>query len=249
MVMKVFNDRDTMKLSNAIYLKKRNSVFVYVPKVACTNWKAIMRFMEIDAKDYLDPVLAHDKNKSGLTFLNEVDSVKEILSSTKIKKYTFIRDPFSRILSAYLNKFSNNEHVDYFINLHNEILEYKRVNKLDPEIDGLTFYTFLHWLKYSLSPHVKNEHWLPQSEIIGEDLLLYDYIGRFENIEYDSHKILDMLNCDIRFPTQQDVKFKATEAIEKIKQYYGQKEVALVLDIYEKDFMLLKYSTAIEDYY
>lgn len=49
-----------MNYKNFIYDEARGFVFAYVPKVACTNWKSLLRFMAGE-KDWLDNRRAHDK--------------------------------------------------------------------------------------------------------------------------------------------------------------------------------------------
>jgi hypothetical protein len=41
-----------LQYNYAIYLQERRLIFVYVPKVACTNWKSIMRYMQ-GSDDYV----------------------------------------------------------------------------------------------------------------------------------------------------------------------------------------------------
>src|SRR5438105_12842917 len=70
-----------------IYLEKQRFVFVHVPKVACTNWKALLRYIS-GFPDYLDTKLAHNKQKSGLVYLSNVVEWREILADPTIAKYS-----------------------------------------------------------------------------------------------------------------------------------------------------------------
>ena len=88
---------------NFIWVKSRSLVFVYVPKVACTNWKCVMRYLE-GYEDYLDSRKAHDRKLGGLTYLSQCEDRDRILADTNIPKFSFVRNPYTRILSAYLNK-------------------------------------------------------------------------------------------------------------------------------------------------
>lgn len=237
-----------MNIKNSIYLKDKNIIFVYIPKVACTNWKAIFRYMQ-NSNDYLNPELAHNNKESGLVYLNQLKEFKEILKTSSLKKYTFIRNPFSRILSAFLDKFSSKQRVDYYHKIKKEILKYKEINKIEEDNNDITFFSFLFWLKNSNSIFTEDEHWIPQTKIIGKDLSEYNFIGHFENLKNDSQIILKKLNCDIPFPTQEDIKFKPTNATDKIKKYYSQKEIDLVLELFKDDFETLNYSKDVKDAY
>ncbi len=89
--------------SNFIYDKTGGFIFAYVPKVACTNWKSLLRYMAGQA-DWLDSKLVHDKAGGGLHYLDLNGGDVDLLSDPGIPKYTMVRDPYSRVLSAYLNK-------------------------------------------------------------------------------------------------------------------------------------------------
>lgn len=81
-----------------------------VPKAANSNWKYLIRKYE-GFEDYSDLSKAHDKSRSGLKYLQDftADRLTELLKDPTILKFTFVRDPFSRTLSCYLNKFSSKE--------------------------------------------------------------------------------------------------------------------------------------------
>jgi hypothetical protein len=90
------------KYFNFIWQERFAYIFAYVPKVACTNWKCVLRH-QIGASDYLNPRLAHDREQSGLTFLSEEPRAHELLADPLLAKYAIVREPFSRALSAYLD--------------------------------------------------------------------------------------------------------------------------------------------------
>ncbi|MFT4851511.1 MAG: hypothetical protein ACI83B_004077 [Sediminicola sp.] len=47
-------------------MEKQSFIFVYNPKVACTNWKCILRYINGHKEDYLSARIAHNKELSGL---------------------------------------------------------------------------------------------------------------------------------------------------------------------------------------
>ena len=69
----------------------------------------------------------------------------------------------------------------------------------------------------------------------------YDFIGRFETLEQDAKRLLTKIECDVEFPSQSKVQFSPTNANEKIKKYYSEREVELVNNIYAHDFDALEY--------
>lgn len=231
-------------LENFIYIKKLNVVFVYVPKVACTNWKCILRYLS-EQNDYLNPALAHDRKRSGLTYVSDLPEKEDILNSSNAKKYSFVRNPYSRALSAYRNKIEPFDigsrsmiDQDFWSKTYQEIrAEVKEMF----DSDYVDFLHFLKWLKCSDHFMVNNEHWLPQSDILGEDRVKYDFIGRMENMPMDSDYLLNLLACDLKFPSQADVSFPGTNSSNQLDEYYSYEAKQLVNELYERDFINFNY--------
>lgn len=226
---------------NFIYLKEYKFLFCYVPKVACTNWKCLFRKL-IGFDNYLNAGIAHSRSDSGLIYLNDVDEPQAILQDNNVGKYCFTRDPYSRILSAYLNKvdrFNRKPQAssdDYFFKVYNSI---KELMQLSGEI---TFLDFLSWLDIAREKRLFghfDEHWRNQVEILCFDEISYDFIGRFENIQEHSDTFFNLINVDLEFPSQKDVGFPATKASDKMKRYYTEEAIEIVNKLYFEDFQKL----------
>jgi hypothetical protein len=226
---------------NFIYMKEQNFIFAYNPKVACTNWKCVLRYIN-GADNYLNPAIAHNRQESGLDFVSEQESPVNYISDASIPKYTFVRNPFSRVLSAYLNKvepYTNgtrgeNDDNDYFYKVYRQV-DLHRESFL-PSESKVNFYCFLHWLSNVDDMHTRNEHWLPQVILLRFSEVKYDFIGKFENLATDAPKLLNLIECDLEFPSQEKVNFAPTRATDKLTQYYSAKERQLVKDLYNMDF-------------
>lgn len=235
-----------MKYKNFIYNAERGFVFAYVPKVACTNWKSLMRYMA-GHEDWLNNKLAHDKQRSGLRFLDLETDDSQILADPDIKKYAMVRDPYSRTLSAYLNKVEkrlpvrHGEKSDHFEKIVDEIEQFRKSTLQDDVFPEINFEVFLLWLKYSKSWHVGDEHWAPQHVLLKQPELGFDFIGRFEDLQEDAARILREIGCDKSFPSQKDVKFAPTNAKSKIDRYYTDDTRTLVNELFERDFQIFGY--------
>jgi hypothetical protein len=233
---------------NFIYMRNKGFIFVYNPKVACTNWKCILRYLN-GAEDYLRPAVAHNRQESGLQFLSDDISAKSIVHDVNIPKYAFVRSPFSRILSAYLNKIEpytegrrdENDDNPYFHSVFCEIDKH-RMDFL-PEESSVNFYCFLHWLSNVDNFHTQNEHWLPQVELLRIPEVKYEFIGKLEALNKDAPKLLGLIECDIDFPSQQKVGFAPTNATDKLMQYYSSREIDVAKELYSIDFEVLGYDT------
>lgn len=227
---------------NFIFDDRKRFVFVFVPKVACTNWKSILRYMA-GHEDYLDNRLAHDRKNGGLHYLDLSGPEIDIVNDPTIPKYSFIRDPYSRALSAYLNKvesridrLNEDDPSDHFLTVTREIDNFRKAQMdvaLHPVID---FEVFLQFLLSSGHYFRNDEHWVSQTSLLGWPHVKYDFIGRFETLRFDSAEILRRIGCDIPFPSHKEVNFPATGANDRLGTYLTPACARLVEQIYSADF-------------
>jgi hypothetical protein len=234
------------KYFNFIWQERFAYIFAYVPKVACTNWKCVLRH-QIGASDYLNPRLAHDREQSGLTFLSEEPRAHELLADPLLAKYAIVREPFSRALSAYLDKIepfardsTQPEQAIHFYRMFESIENFSRDHL--PEDEGATFYAFLRWIRDSGDQIAANEHWLPQTELLQWGSVEFDFVGRFENLREDSSLLLKLIASKVQFPTREAVLFPPTEATRKRSSYYTERELEVVRDVFAADFDAFGYS-------
>lgn len=235
---------------NFIYMEEQGFIFAYVPKVACTNWKSLLRYMAGEP-DWLDNRRAHEKQGAGLRYLDLAGPDAALLSDPGIRKYTMVRDPYSRVLSAYLNKVESRlplaapaEGEDYFTTVTRAIDTYRKQVLGAEAYPEVNFEVFLRWLANTAdvrdgSGHMRaDEHWALQTVLLRQPEVRFDMIGRFENITEDAKSLLQAMGCDQPFPSQQDVKFAPTRAQEKLDAYYTPDLRKLVEQIYRDDFRI-----------
>lgn len=193
---------------NFIAVAGRAAVFAYVPKVACTNWKSLLRRLA-GAPDWAVPALAHDRRRSGLDYLDPdgVPADAARLADPGTARFAMVRDPFSRTLSAYLNKVASRLPVrpetpgeDHFRRVVRAIDVYRRDGLGAAAFPEITFEVFLRWLGESGSPFVRDEHWAPQCVLLRQPEVRFDILGRFEALPVDGDRILAALGTGLRFP-------------------------------------------------
>ena len=155
------------------YSPKHNFVYFRVPKSA--NSTIVLN-------------LAHAMNVK--TLGDRGSKVKKIgkrnlkmalLSRERLKncyKFTFIRNPFSRVLSAYLDKI--------------EPGKTKFRNDLDINDRELSFLEFLKLLDDGYL--TSNIHWAPQAYVVPQHPSKLDFIGRVENLEADLQEVMTHTN-------------------------------------------------------
>lgn len=143
-------------------------------------------------------------------------------------KFAVVRDPFSRTLSAYLDK------IDRKFNQNGEKISFK---------------DFLKSLKGG-KLH-SNLHWAPQTSIFLIPFEDFDFIGKFENLNDDWAFIMSKIKGQDATENELSIKDPingppATGASEKIRKYYDAECIELMQQMYSKDFELLEYRNTID---
>ena len=232
--------------SNFIFLESEGFVFSYVPKAACTNWKCLLR-QKLGYADWLDPHLAHDRSRSALPYLNTHADPLSVIESPTIKKYTMVRNPYSRVLSAFLDKIARYNskplHLGtdaWYPKVFEKVKNWGR-HSVYTDDEHVSFPLFLQWLAYSGDLACEDEHWVPQAKLLGIGQVHFDVVGRFESLSSHAPKLMNMMGMSGNFPSQRDVKFPGTSASDLLSEYYGEEEIELVKRLYSEDFKLLRY--------
>ena len=150
--------------------------------------------------------------------------------------FTFVRNPFTRILSAYLDK----------IKLHRHSAVWGAFAALHGLGDGpLGFLDFLRLI--AVTPAVRlDPHWRPQTLNLLPNVIPYDFVGRLESLEPDLLSVLGSIfgtsNTGIH-----TYKRHQTQSTDVLDDYYGPREQDMVRSIYERDFIDLGYGFALRD--
>lgn len=136
--------------------------------------------------------------------------------------FTFVRNPYTRVLSAYLDKALRGNLYD----------EKHRLRQSDSPIG---FMDFLRELEESNLD--KNAHWAPQHAILPAPIDRMDFVGRVESLDVDlPYVITKIFKCECQMQIRQH---GSTNSNSRIEEFYGPQERRLVQKLYEKDFELL----------
>lgn len=146
-------------------------------------------------------------------------------------KFVFVRNPYTRVLSAYLDKVVR---VGYFQpggKLSGTSLS--RLNAIP------TFSEFCCWLEDG--GLYQNAHWAPQSSLLLIPLERFDFIGKFENIATDIETLQMMMRGEGAGRELERHGPPATDAASLLERYYRREDYRRVESLYADDFSNFSY--------
>lgn len=144
-------------------------------------------------------------------------------------KFMFVRDPFSRVLSAYLDKVNPGFDRD----------SYRFVGEASGRRPSeLSFADFIGFLENG--GLLRNIHWAPQVDLCPFPLEQLDLIGKIETIERDLAVVGREVFGEPAIPTQQRAS-RRTNSSDKLAQYYDRPLAERVAAIYRRDFEAFGY--------
>ncbi|CAI6006722.1 unnamed protein product [Closterium sp. NIES-65] len=182
--------------------EKLKAIYCFVPKVACTGWKTWFREQQ-GQSNVSDVFLTHDKARSGLRILAyhfPEHRVIELLTRPDFFKFSFVRNPYTRLASVYLNKHVGGgpPYSRQFWNkmFFRKFIPFRRLVKAKKGDDLFTLGEFA-WLLRQMREQRRGRmesHVQPQIDACRFDKIRFDFVGRFENLAEDVGLVLQRLN-------------------------------------------------------
>ena len=159
-----------------------------------------------------------------MDFTNCTGSPEQVL--TQFFVFSFVRNPYTRILSAYMDK------------MVRDVPERTRLLPtlgFDPDKPPPPFIDFLKAVQ-SQRDDWRDIHWTTQSRLLQSNNISYSYIGRFETFATTFPKVLERIGIPPKFHDPSYVPHHATRANDRVAQYIGPKEREVIGAIYYADF-------------
>ncbi|XP_030853502.1 carbohydrate sulfotransferase 11-like isoform X1 [Strongylocentrotus purpuratus] len=260
---------DFMKLSSHYLIvdEKYKLIYCSVPKVASTSWKRVLLVLRGIMKDTYDLSQSDVNNKVApqklkyLRFYPEED-IRRMLK--EFTKFLVVRDPFSRILSAFRNKLdplSDFRKCDIWqkgIGMH-ILKKYKPQSLIGPSRPvfkrlstpkGVVRYdlNMADFVKFLVDPLEKNdeEHWSEIHKLCSPCLVEYDIISKFETLDTDAEYILRRIHADsiVQFPSSIGSSPTNSSNTASIKSYFKdvpRSDLDKLYRRYQLDFELFGY--------
>ena len=214
--------------SEKIFSNQHKFIYISVPKAAT---RSIINALYEEPEFELGSIKSSDQ-------LVKVFSDKKYIN---YYKFCFIRNPWSRVVSCYLDKIKNTKNHD-----QKSIVDMYRGIKR-----GLNFSNFVEFLiSKEGSDKYADRHWLSQHKFItdknGE--LLVDFMGKVENLENDWRQVCQKIGLpEVNLPvlnTRQGWKPEETKFIKDqyyYQEFYNKDTKEKIGERYKKDIELFDY--------
>lgn len=249
--------------STYLYDASRQLIYLPIPKVACTSLKTW--FVKTSPSVDFEPDPATFKvnlwlgDEGSHCLLEDV----RLLSDARVFRFCFVRNPWSRLVSAYLNRIVGQgiEYEQLMTRLGKG--EWYRVDRrarfaLRRRLFGvgwseraeLSFREFVA-REIAVSPAEEMDpHWRPQCSFLGRYAL--DFVGRFERLDEDMAALGRKLGIDEALPERNRSRYVPTDgagchadstpaelrgmpAMPRYRQFYTAELVDVVARVYAED--------------
>ncbi|MDB5452243.1 MAG: hypothetical protein JWO33_821 [Caulobacteraceae bacterium] len=159
------------------------------------------------------------------------DEREPVLTGPGVFRFSFVRNPYQRLRSAYLQKLLQPqayEQPGYYL----AALKWR--SPRPP-----TFSEFVRAV-VAQSDTQMNVHWMPQHRCLVLDSIPYDFIGRVERFEADIHTVLERLGAS---PALYEVAASVNRSPRQSTDmaFYTEETAALVFERYRRDFEAFGY--------
>jgi sulfotransferase famil protein len=248
--------------------RSRRFVYAYVPQAACTSLKRWMAAVE-----GLLPLPANGSRQPGIhAFVKSRAALPpheapSILRDPQWFKFAFVRNPLSRLVSAYLDKvvpgkWTAARLVRNFQCQNPQVAWWQRlVAALRADVKrGLTFRQLVEQLGRERLDKL-DEHFRPQSLLLAG--LPLDFIGHVERIDVDFAVVQRRLDTDLPLPHEKKQsyapqssggcvadwpveEFRAQHSHPHWRRFYPPDVLSAVAHIYQDDFSRFDYRAEIE---
>ena len=203
-----------------------NVVYLNNPKVGCSTVKFnLWRALVPDAAEE-----AMDVHKiAGSPFTDDLASINWIETS---RIFTFVRNPFVRVVSAYLNKIAKRERPHWLLFAQRYKVPVEQV---------LSFDAFVQLISDD-APEELDPHWRAQRINLMYPFVMPNVIGRLENMDEELPQILAHFLGTPAEPTNRKSPH-GTNASDSYQAYFRNPEtLRRVLTLYYEDFLHFGYS-------
>lgn len=226
-------------LQNVFVARDRRWLFVQSSKCACTFVKRALEDVECGPRDYEHEMDVHTMHELDSGIKLDAREVVRLLRSRSVFRFAFVRNPFLRALSAYLDKFCDSSRPPFLAAVATE--SYIRHHRSSPGPAPVSFREFLEYIA-SQDPTRMDRHWRPLTDALLLPRIRYDQLGRVERLGEDFGRVLERIGARKHAARAAGPPTNVTHAGDQIATHYDGPCVDLVRRIYRRDFEAFGYS-------
>lgn len=218
-------------------------------QVASTNWKKILMMLnnKTNATDVsrIDSDSAHKNNR--MLTLAKYSNADVAFRLKNYMKFTFVRHPFERLISAYNNKLVEDNSF-YRLNYGRKIIRRYRMNPSERSLELGDDVRFDEFVQYVIDEwktgQLMDVHWRPMADLCTPCYVHYDVIGKFETLKQDADFVLNSINQTRvhEFPRFHPAISKSSTKL-YADQLTEEQLNSIFFHVYKYDFELFDYST------
>ncbi|GGY76342.1 sulfotransferase family 2 domain-containing protein [Marinobacter zhanjiangensis] len=218
-----------------ISLKNRYAFF-QVSKAASSTAKYYLQKYELSTTPWRrrEPIVNSKLCSPHLSpFQVPEDQLSEVFFGDNFKRVTFVRNPYSRLLSCYLHRIKGDENSNSA-----KLLKNAMNIKTTKEIGFSDFVRFV----CSQSPKDMDSHWRVQYDETLAKLVSFDFIGKQETLMSDISSMIALIYGVQPELNNENASPMRTGAKEKLRIYYTEELQIAVAEAYMNDFEYFNYS-------
>ncbi len=222
-------------------------------KVGTTTWYEILRRRMMPHAKTMPrcfPTMCPDrssfKGDYPLVLPRRMPGNRILCDRRRFVTFTFVRNPWDRLASAYLSKIERGSRVrdKQAINVQSQIRELFGM----PRTRHISFGHFVRWVVRQ-NTSTMNPHWKPHSERCDTMYTPYEFIGRYETMQEDILHVISLMGWDPSIiPNTHWSSLEATglrrlnESAKLLRLYDSAELVELVARKYRNDIVPFGYS-------
>lgn len=224
---------------------KNQYIFCEVAKSGCSAVKRALWRQEVKdvpmprgfSDTYNNPHVAFPHHLLVKPFQLGEAGFNQAVRDPSFVKWTVVRNPFTRALSGYLDKVCRNE--PQFANIRNRVAKMRGNAPEDIEHTDVSFEQFCEALATFEKPIEFDPHWRPQFLHTCGDILPYTHIAKLESLDESLEHLTKLVGFkNLNFSSGRP---HATNANEKLPDFYTDRCIEIIRDVYALDFLHFGY--------
>ena len=209
--------------AKSIHISPRlNAAYVNNPKVACSTLKLTLQQAELD---YKPPLAVHAHEVSPLVTWPDITPTDDLLKGLFV--FSFVRNPYARLRSAYLNKIVRPQKNGAFR---------KQAGFAADEVPSFRDFVLAVCAQ---EPKKQDPHWRLQALNLSVGRISYDFIGHLETFNADWEK----LRAHLSLPANATFAGKANKPDDAQALLFDKYMKNKVKTSYATDFLTFGYDT------